>query len=202
MSGVALAAAGFLALYAHEVPRVYAENPERVAVVAVASEQAQAVLLPTWPRYNKKGSVTPRSLSAAIAAVVIEESGLDVAVHGGSKRGLAGEVCLMQIHPSNPQWQRHGAPSFDALGGTDLQATTWCILAGGQSLLSSLNYCWRKRFWSNWAQAMFTSYHLGHSCWLSPGAYRRTGYMRRLAAQSWDATPEQTELVERVRDAG
>lgn len=188
----AFTAAMFLALFASERPNEFAKAPERLATAALAAEQAQAQQQGKW----RHGAP---QLSAAIATVVLEESGLAADVHSGAKRGKAGEVCLVQIHPKNPQWRFVGAPSFESLAGTDLQATTWCLATGVHALVFAEGYCAARRYKRNWQKAMFTLYHLGGKCWVSPVANKRTKLMNRLSATKWVPTPEQVELVQRAR---
>jgi hypothetical protein len=177
----------FLVMLAHEMPGEYAKDPERFAVIAMAAKAAQDELLPSWHR-------DPRLLGAAIATGIRKESGGWESVHDGSLNGKAGEICLMQIHPTNTRW-KHWAPSFEALAGVDLQATTWCLLTGGKSLISAASYCMARNYRRNWAPAMWTMYHYGDRCWLSPEAKARTALMNRLAYTDWKPTDEQLEVL-------
>jgi hypothetical protein len=106
----------FLALFASERPREFARNPERVAAVAIAAERAHSAMIAQWPHH-------PRLLGGVIAWAILAESGIDEAVHDGSKLGLAGEVCLMQISPGNGLWQGI-TESREALAGVAIHETS------------------------------------------------------------------------------
>jgi hypothetical protein len=115
-------------------------------------------------------------LRGAILTAIEHESGFMESVHSGELRGKAGEICLVQIHPTNGFWKQV-ATEFDELGGLDIESTTKCLTAGVLTLRHSRGYCRARRFYKNWAPAMWTKYHYGNRCWLSPHAYKRTRRM-------------------------
>ena len=180
----------FMAVFAAMKPSVYEKSPERVAVISVAAERAQEKLLPHWRR-------APELLGGSIATAAIKESGLMEDTHSGERRGRAKEICLVQIHPTNRIWKRW-APSFESLAGVDLLSTERCLLSGGQTLVLSLNYCHKRRFYTNWAQAMWTKYHYGNRCWLSPHAHGRTALMNKIAWTKWEPTEEAQRMIDDV----
>ena len=188
---VMIEAAAILALLADRAPQQYAAEPDRFAVIAVATERAVKAALPRWHRPEKL-------LLAALLTAALRESGFRKDIHSGELRGKAGEICLVQIHPRNPVWRTVGAPSFDALGGVDLQSTTYCLTAGALSLARAASYCGARHYRKNWAQAMWTLYHYGSKCWLSPHAYPRTATMWRLYNCSPVPTDEYMNLVRSV----
>ena len=186
-------AATLLAAFQSLAPAEYAKDPPRFATIAVAGESVVA-------EYGQRFVKGPRMLGAAVATAIRKESAFWLDVHDGSRVGPSGEVCLVQIHPSNPHWQRVGAPLREALAGTDYESTRWCLATGAVSLSSALSHCWAQRFWKNWAQAMWTQYHYGNRCWLSPHAYKRTAMMRRIAYTRWEPTQEHRRLVAEARE--
>lgn len=188
-SADAYSAGEYIALFATELPDVYAANPGRVARVAVGAERAEAKLRARFRR--------PNMLGPTLATIAIKESRLAESVHDGSRRGRAGEICLTQIHPVNTQW-KPWAPAFESLAGTDVEATERCFLAAAQSLTFALSYCHKRRYYRNWAKAMFSAYHYGGKCWLSPHAGERTALMLRLASTKWTPTKEQIELLDGI----
>jgi hypothetical protein len=172
-------------------PSEYASDPYRIATIAVAIERAQITLAPKWGR-------DPRLLGAALATAVIKESGTWESVHSGEKRGGAGEICLVQIHPTNRKWVKAGAPSFESLGGVGPQSTEWCILSGAHSLVDGSRFCSKRKYRTKWALAMWTMYHYGSRCWISPGAKGRTQLMQKIATTPWKPTTAMVDLVESV----
>jgi len=182
----------FLAVFLAYCPQRDPEELKRVAVVSVAAYQAQQTLLKSkrWPGSEAE-------LAGAIATGVIRESGLWHDTHDGSRIGRAGEICLMQIHPTNPAWKLFTS-SRKNLAGTDLESTRLCLLTGAESLTRSARHCLGKRYFKNWRQAMWTMYHYGSRCWLSPHAYPRTRTMARIASKRWVVTEEHERLVSEV----
>jgi hypothetical protein len=148
--------------------------PPRYETTAEALATVHAEFLPRWRRSGDE--------PAAVQLTVIRfESGFLEGVHGGSIRGPSGEICLMQIHPSNGLWKRY-APSFESLAGTDLASTERCLRSGTASLVWSLNHCLKRRYYKNAIPALFSSYHLGGKCWASPERFKRARYMRGVVA--------------------
>ena len=144
----------------------------RYSTEAQALATAHAEFLPKWPRGGTE-------LAAAQLTIIRFESGNLLGVHDGSIRGPSGEVCLMQIHPTNGTWRKY-SDSFEALAGVDLEATTACIRTGTASLVWAANRCIGQRYRKNWAPAMMSSYHLGGQCWASPERFKRAMAMRNL----------------------
>jgi len=166
--------AAVLLILAHLAPSQYAADPERMSVIAEATIAATNELAHEWRH-------APDELSRAILTAIRFESGLREDVHSGALLGKAGERCLMQIHPGNRVWKTVGAPSFESLTGTDYESTRWCLLAGAKALVLADNYCAARQFRTNWKQAMWTAYHYGSKCWLSPQAFRRARTMGEIA---------------------
>lgn len=138
--------------------------PERAAVMSQAVSTASQ-LFPAHPM-----------LPAAILTTIEQEGGFLEAVQSGEIRGKAGEVCLSQIHPKNGFWRGYVA-EFDDLAGLDLEATTACFSVAAHTLDYGRRRCLAQRYRTNWAPAMWTYYHLGGQCWLSPHAHKRTARM-------------------------
>jgi hypothetical protein len=182
----------FLAVFAHYLPTQYEKHPGRVVTTAVAGERAVASVASKWHRSDTL-------LGAAIATAVINESGLAENIHTGDRRGGAGEICLVQIHPSNKLWRKVDAPSFEALAGAGEQATTWCLATAGVTLAFGDAYCQRRRYYTNWMQAMWTMYHFGSKCWLSPHARPRSRMMSNIASRKWEPSEEMIELMRHYR---
>lgn len=191
---MSLNAAVLLAAFATLQPRVYAANPERVALVAVAVEQ-QAI------QSSSKWRWGTQQLAAAIATAILKESSIWESVHSGEQRGKAGEICLMQIHPKNRVWERIGIESFESMGGVDPRSTRNCIAAGTATLVYAANRCYSKNYHRNWAPAMWTQYHYGSKCWLSPHAHGRARMMRQIATTRWVVTPEIEQQIAAARAA-
>jgi len=183
-----VSAATILAALAILRPAQYHDNPERLALVANVVEQVAGEYAPRW-RWGRP------MLEAAIATAIDQESGLLETVHDGTLRGKAGEVCLMQVHPQNHTWQRLGIASFDALGGTDYQSTLNCVRTGTASLVFAAHHCYDQNYHRNWARAMWTQYHFGNRCWISPHAKKRAALMTRIASTHWAPTTEQREQL-------
>jgi len=186
-----ISAAAILTLLATNFPGQFAEEPRRFAVIAVAAQHAVSKVAPKWRRGEKV-------LLAALLTAATRESGFRQDIHSGELRGKAGEVCLVQIHPTNPAWKKVGAPTFDALGGVGLEATTYCLEAGALSLIQAANYCTARKYRRNWAQAMWTAYHYGGQCWLSPHAYGRTALMWRMYSRIGAASSDCKDLVDSI----
>lgn len=184
--------AAILAILATSAPKQFEENPERFAVIAVAAHTAVETVNPRWKRGDKL-------LLAAILTAAQQESGFQEEIQSGKKRGKAGEICMMQIHPSNSAWKDAGAPSFSALGGIDLKSTTYCLTAGAISLTRSANYCTARNYRKNWIPAMWTSYHYGGRCWISPHAYTRTSIMWRYYSRNPKIPEEFYALTDAVQ---
>jgi hypothetical protein len=177
----------YLAIFSTKAPGFYSKDPARFARIAVAAARAERKLI---KRFRHQ-----RYLGAILATVALNESGLWPDTHEGTRRGKAGEICLTQIHPRNPKWRRW-APSFESLAGTDIASTELCFLAAGETLIGALGFCLHRHYYTNWAAAMFTNYHYGDRCWLSPHAYPRARYMTAIASRKWVPTPEQRKLLE------
>ena len=150
-----------LAVLERERPEV---PPERAAIMAEAASQATS-LFPQHPM-----------LTAAILTAVEREGGFREDVQAGERRGKAGEICLTQIHPVNGFWKNY-VVEFDDLAGLSLEATTACFKTAAHTLYYGRNRCLKQRYRTNWAQAMWTYYHYGNQCWLSPHAHLRTRRM-------------------------
>lgn len=187
----AFTAGAFLALFAHEEPAVYAADPGRVARVAIAAEQAQQPYLELWPQSD-------RSLGASVSAAIILESHLAESIHDGSKRGRAGEVCLVQINPINAMWKRV-ASTFDSLAGTGVEATVRCLRAGIETMQFGVRWCLKRHYKTNWIRAMWTFYRWGDRCWQSGAATERTKLTQRLLAAHWKPTKEMLAVLESER---
>jgi hypothetical protein len=187
----AFTAASFLALFATQEPAVYRDNPERVAVIAVASERAQADLMPHWTRH-------PRLLGASLAVVALGESHLAESVHDGSRRGAVGEACLAQVHPINGHWRPYAA-SFEGLVGVGIDETTDCLSTGLATLVAADQQCTRQGYRTHWLSAMMTAYQFGGRCRPSKTGRERAEKANRWAWQEWTPTAEMTELVEKVK---
>lgn len=168
-------AAIFMAALLRFQPADDHEELRRLATIAVAAETV--VNDP-----DTKWGAPKDELWAAILTAVHQESTAQRNVHDGTLRGKAGEVCLMQIHPRNRLWPRV-AETLEHLVGTDLESTVRCLRAGALTLESSRGYCAKRNYKTNWRQAMWTQYHYGSKCWLSPHAQKRTremlGYLRK-----------------------
>jgi hypothetical protein len=138
--------------------------PERAETLSLAV-QAAVEEFPTHP-----------ALVGALLTAMEQEGNFQEDIQVGEVRGLAGEICLAQIHPVNGFWKGYVA-SFEDLAGLDLEATSNCLRTAAKTLSFGRNHCLKKRYRKNWAQAMWTSYHWGGKCWLSPHAYKRTARM-------------------------
>lgn len=112
-------------------------------------------------------------LAATLLTALEQESNFSEAVQLGIVRGRAGEICMTQIHPVNGFWRGYVA-KFEDLAGLSLEATTACFLTAAKTLSYSRAQCLRQNYRRNWAQAMWTRYHYGSRCWLSPHAHKRT----------------------------
>ena len=180
----------YLAIFAQERPREYNAAPERLAVVAVAAERTQAALLPKWRH-------SPAQFAGALTSAIIHESGLDAKVHSGENHRNG--HCLTQIHHTNRIWERVGAPSYDALLGTDLQATIWCLSTGALSLIYGVNHCHKRHYFTHWQRAMWTMYATGHRCapW-SRQSNKRTYLQNKIAHTKWVPTIEHHRLIQDV----
>lgn len=176
----------YLALFAAEAPAQFKNDPQRIATIAVAAARAEKKLIGSFPH--------PKMLGPALATTILSESGLKSGIHAGTVRGKAGEICLGQIHPTNKIWERW-APSFESLGGAGIVWTEFCLLSVADTLASSLRYCAKRRYFTNWAPAMFTMYHYGGKCWLSPHGFPRARRMARIAATRWVPTLDQLQLI-------
>ena len=181
----------FLVALAHEAPVVYAQDPNRIAVIAVAAERAQSEILPQWERHA-------RLLGAGIIVAALSESRLDASVHAGSRRGLQGEICLTQIHPINASWRTY-APSFEALAGIDIESTSWCLATGARTLMSMDRRCHMNGYRSHWLASMWTAYQFGGRCRPSDEGRKRASLTNRIAWTDWRATPDQVRLIETTR---
>jgi len=189
---IAKLAALYLAMFARQEPAMYKANPPRIATLAVASAKAHEAIRPRW-RWGDA------QLMGAIGSGLEHESHLAESVHAGTKRGPAGGICVGQIHHTNGLWKRTGAPSFEALAGTDLQASTWCLHTVALSLVSGASYCHKRHFYTYWSRAMWTMYATGRRChpW-SRQAYKRSKRQAQLAATTWRPTPEHERLISEV----
>lgn len=177
----------FLAALAHEVPTQYAQDPARLANIAVAAELAQTELASKWAR-------SPRELSGSILTAIITESGARRDVHDGSRRSRTRDICIMQINPGNGHWKKF-ATSFEQLAGTSVEATKRCIMVGITTLSGGLRRCLRRNYKTNWAQAMWTMYGFGHKCWLWKHAYKRAALGNKISRTKWKPTDEHRKLT-------
>jgi hypothetical protein len=179
MTWPAFTAAAFLAALAHERPAAYRADPDRVATVAQAAECAQSALMAQWHRH-------PRLFGALILEGILAESSLDSRVHSGDRRGLAGEVCLMQIGVSNGYWQTW-AESREELAGVEVEPTTRCILSGIETLLAADRYCSTRNPKRNWLQMTWQHYRTGYSCHMTKTGKDRASETNRLAWTDWES---------------
>lgn len=177
-----LTAVAILAALAAQRPTEYRDDPQRIATIAVAIEE----------------SSESEFIRGALATAAIKESGLWRSVHTGERRGRAGEICLVQIHPVNIRWKRTTAPSFEALAGTGLEATRWCFQTAAMHLAEGVRYCRKRRYIRNLVPAMWTFYHVS-KCWLSPHAFERAALQSKISSTRWVVTPEHERLVAAVR---
>lgn len=107
-----------------------------------------------------------RWLASVLIELVKGEGGHgSLAVHNGSKLGLAGERCLTQINPTNPAWRHSGAVTIDDLTGVTPEATVLCLRAAAITLDSSDAYCQARHYRTHWLPAMLTVYATGNRCW-------------------------------------
>lgn len=183
----AFTAAMFLAALSQEVRTQYEQDPERIAIIAIAAERAQSEMTTKWRHL-------PNELSGAIVAGIITESGARADIHDGTRRGLDGDICIMQIHRGNGNWKKF-VTAFDQLAGHSVASTKLCILTGITTLSRGLNYCLNRNYKTNWGQAMWTMYRFGHKCWLADDAYKRTGLMNKIAWTKWEPTDEHRALI-------
>lgn len=151
---------------AEQRPDVTPERAETIAHAISAAERA----FPEHPM-----------LAAALLTAIEQESNFSEAVQLGDVRGKAGEICMTQIHPVNGFWRGYVA-RFEDLAGLSIEATTACFLTAAKTLNYGRARCIRQHYRRNWAQAMWTHYHHGATCWLSPHAHKRTKRMHH-----WDA---------------
>lgn len=167
-----------------------AELP-RIATIAVAAEDVTAEVMAEkrWPSSEDE-------LSAAIAAGIIEESGLLRTVHSGTLRGKAGEICIMQLHPKNTFWKEF---EFESLGGTDYASTRRCLLSGAHTLQWGARRCLARHYKTYWRQAMWSAYHLGGACWASPHRFKRAALQVRIASTRWEVTDRHRDLISEAR---
>ena len=187
-------AAMYLAAIAHEMPEQYEQDPERMALIAVAAEHVQTEQLESWRAH-------PKQLAGALVTALLYESRAARKVHSGEVLGPTGDICLMQIHPSNGTWRQY-ADSFRQLAGLSYEATVRCINTGVRTLVTSLNYCASRGYTGKrWAKAMWSKYAFGRKCWLYKQAPARAARTERVAWQEWRPTQEMHDLVEDVREA-
>lgn len=187
MGAAAFTAAVYLAAIAGTLTTRYESDPDRMALIAVAAEQAQAELLEGW-------AYPPRELAGAVLTAIIHESGAARGVHDGSIVSKTNDVCIMQINPRNWNWKDY-VDEHGELAGLDLESTRNCISVGIATMIKGSNYCRRRRYYTNWRQAMWTMYAFGSKCWLSSSAYERASLQSRIASTDWQPTEEHHRLV-------
>lgn len=117
---------------------------------------------------------------AALVVLVRKESNGDPRVHSGELRGRAGEVGLPQIHPVAERFVVRMGYTLDGLTGHGIAETTAAMTVAARLLSGYRAKCWREHYRTNWAEAMFTAYHYGGRCWLSPHAKARARLLRRV----------------------
>ena len=115
---------------------------------------------------------------AALVVMVKKESNGDQRVHSGELRGRAGEVGLTQIHPVAERFVERMGYTLDGLTGHGIVETTAAMTVAARLLSGYRAKCWREHYRTNWAEAMFTAYHYGGRCWLSPHAKARARLLR------------------------
>jgi hypothetical protein len=178
----------FLTAFAHERPRQFRDAPERIAMVAIATEVAQADVMARWHHH-------PRMLGAVIIEAILAESGLDQDVHSGLRRGRAGEICLMQIAPVNIAWQPF-SDSFDALAGVEFEPTSECIMAGVKTLLAADLRCTRKHPKGNWVRVLWTGYQYSAYCFGGKYAKERERETNRIAWTRWEPKDQHIDALD------
>ena len=177
-----------------EITSPKAADLPRLATVAIAAEDV------TREVFDKKGWPSSQDeLSAAIVTGIINESWGREDIHSGALRGKAGEVCLMQIHPTNAFWAELTGGDFDALGGTDYESTRLCLTAGARTLRWGARRCLAQHYRTYWREAMWSAYHLGGACWASPHRFKRARMQSRIVSTSWQISPEVVDLISKAR---
>lgn len=172
--------AAFLALLLLAVPTKDPAELQRYDVIAQAGATVEAEFAPRWKRPR-------RELAPAMVTAMYFNGHFARDIHSGERLGSGGARCMMDIDPGNPLWKRH-AEHFEDLTGLDLESTTTCLRVGTETLVLSLGHCLGKHYFTNWREAMWTSYATGSKCWLHKSAFARARFMRRLVANSKKAT--------------
>lgn len=134
-----------------------------------------------------------KELQAAIAVVMLGESGYRQDIHSGvgalakgdcewrdqtthlktspfarnssPVQGTCKSYCLAQINLGSPSGTKYGYTAQD-LVGTDLESTKRCALAAAKALASARKLCSGplSDYTGDWAKGMFSSYGSGNSC--------------------------------------
>jgi hypothetical protein len=145
--------------------RYWGESPSerrgRISLIARANIAAcRRVKLP--------GRWSPGGCLALLVTVEEWESGLERGVHEGTKRGPAGEACLVQLHPSvyrqgairDPDY-RVTKEEWESLPGLGEEATEACAFAGAKVLMYHVERCSVPFSADSWwaAARVFAEYH-------------------------------------------
>ncbi len=99
-----------------------------------------------------------KQLAMGIVTIFWWESRFSPKLHSGERKGDVGHAICMGQHHRNSRSEE----AWEALAGTDLEATKRCARATGKVLVSAEAYC-RKRRKNRWEGA-FTLYGTGRTC--------------------------------------
>lgn len=133
------------------------EDRARLTVIAQANvEECEENPIPGWP---KKACV------AIAANTQMWESGLLADVHAGTKRGPAGERCLMQLHRSVTAIAvakyRITRAEWEQVEGVDLEHTKNCVRLGMRIMRWHIQRCALKYEGGGWynVASLYNEYH-------------------------------------------